>query len=199
MAIGALLAPACFHPNYDHPRCGPNGECPSGLTCGAELICERSDRQSSDARVSFVIEAEAYSSTTMPLAYQWTSVADEAGYSGVSFMQCLPNDGTFCPTAANVPTCSASLVYQIEIAQPGAYFFHARTLGRTTADDSIWYGVDGVLDLNAMVLPNDGAWHWTTGDSFNLGAGAHTLQVWEREVGARLDALALTSSSTPPP
>jgi hypothetical protein len=35
-----VLLPACFHPSYDHPRCGPQGECPSGLTCSAELICE---------------------------------------------------------------------------------------------------------------------------------------------------------------
>ncbi len=36
----ALLVSACFHPNYDHPRCGPNGECPTGLTCSAQLVCE---------------------------------------------------------------------------------------------------------------------------------------------------------------
>jgi hypothetical protein len=36
----ALLAPACFHPSYDHPACGPNGECPSGLTCSLQRICE---------------------------------------------------------------------------------------------------------------------------------------------------------------
>jgi len=35
-----LLVPACFHPSYDHPMCGPGGECPSGLTCNAQLICE---------------------------------------------------------------------------------------------------------------------------------------------------------------
>jgi len=35
-----LLIPACFHPNYDHPACGLNGECPKGLTCSAQLICE---------------------------------------------------------------------------------------------------------------------------------------------------------------
>jgi formylglycine-generating enzyme required for sulfatase activity len=47
-----LLVPACFHPSYDHPMCGPNGECPSGLTCSTQLICERgdiSDASSSDA------------------------------------------------------------------------------------------------------------------------------------------------------
>ena len=35
-----LLGPACFHPSYDHPTCGPAGECPDGLTCNAQRICE---------------------------------------------------------------------------------------------------------------------------------------------------------------
>jgi hypothetical protein len=35
-----LFALACFHPNYDRPTCGPNGECPSGLSCGPQRICE---------------------------------------------------------------------------------------------------------------------------------------------------------------
>ena len=35
-----VLLPACFHPSYDHPRCGSQGECPSGLTCSAGLVCE---------------------------------------------------------------------------------------------------------------------------------------------------------------
>jgi len=50
-----------------------------------------------------------------------------------------------------------------------------------------------------MNLPNDGTWHWTTGDSFNLGAGLHTLHVWQCEAGARVDVVALTTNSTPPP
>jgi hypothetical protein len=40
MSIVVLFAPACFHPNYDHPRCSPNGECPSGLSCSPRGICE---------------------------------------------------------------------------------------------------------------------------------------------------------------
>ena len=36
-----VLVPACFHPSYDHPSCGPGGECPSGLVCNAQLICDR--------------------------------------------------------------------------------------------------------------------------------------------------------------
>jgi hypothetical protein len=36
-----LLFPACFHPNYDRPACGPGGTCPSGLQCSAQGFCER--------------------------------------------------------------------------------------------------------------------------------------------------------------
>jgi hypothetical protein len=40
VAIWVLFAPACFHPNYDHPTCGPNGECPRGLSCSSLGLCE---------------------------------------------------------------------------------------------------------------------------------------------------------------
>jgi hypothetical protein len=36
-----LLLPACFHPTYDRPACGPQGECPSGLTCNELQVCDR--------------------------------------------------------------------------------------------------------------------------------------------------------------
>jgi cysteine-rich repeat protein len=35
-----VLFPACFHPVYDHPACGPGGACPSGMSCSAALVCE---------------------------------------------------------------------------------------------------------------------------------------------------------------
>jgi hypothetical protein len=41
LAWGLLLIPACFHPSYDHPACGPNGACPSGWTCNVQLICDK--------------------------------------------------------------------------------------------------------------------------------------------------------------
>lgn len=49
IAIGVLFAPACFHPNYDHPLCGPNGECPSGLRCSPQGICEADGAKQLDA------------------------------------------------------------------------------------------------------------------------------------------------------
>lgn len=35
-----LLVPACFHPNYEQTACGPDGECPTGLTCSPLQICK---------------------------------------------------------------------------------------------------------------------------------------------------------------
>jgi len=40
LVAAATLLPACFHPSYDRPTCGPGRACPSGLACSAELICE---------------------------------------------------------------------------------------------------------------------------------------------------------------
>jgi hypothetical protein len=34
------LLPACFHPVFDHPACGPDDACPDGLACGPERTCE---------------------------------------------------------------------------------------------------------------------------------------------------------------
>jgi len=45
------LLPACFNPKYDHPACGPNGACPSGLTCNAQLICEDGEGAINDAGI----------------------------------------------------------------------------------------------------------------------------------------------------
>lgn len=40
-AVWALvIAPACFHPSYDHPACGPDQLCPAGMHCNAQLICD---------------------------------------------------------------------------------------------------------------------------------------------------------------
>ncbi|MEO7731048.1 MAG: hypothetical protein ABIY55_08765 [Kofleriaceae bacterium] len=36
----ALALPACFHPVYDRPACGPGDTCPDGLTCSEGGVCE---------------------------------------------------------------------------------------------------------------------------------------------------------------
>jgi len=38
--LAIAIAPACFHPSYDHPACGPEQQCPPGLHCNDQLICD---------------------------------------------------------------------------------------------------------------------------------------------------------------
>jgi hypothetical protein len=47
--LAAALLTACFHPAYDHVACGVDGDCPAGLHCSAQLICESASSAASDA------------------------------------------------------------------------------------------------------------------------------------------------------
>jgi hypothetical protein len=35
----AVVSVGCFNPTYNNPMCSPSGECPDGLTCGADNVC----------------------------------------------------------------------------------------------------------------------------------------------------------------
>jgi len=171
------------------------------LVCAAacgRVAASSPDDGSLDASVGFRIEAESFSTVTMPMTYHWDVKADQTGYSGTGFMQGLPATGSGC-TTGDVPSCAPSIGYPIQIAQAGVYFFQARVFASTLSDDSIWYGVDGVLDASPMFFGDPRLmWHWKTGNSFPLQAGSHTLHVWLRDPGARIDVVALTTSSQTP-
>lgn len=151
------------------------------------------------ATISIVIEAEMFSDTTTAGGHSWTSITNEPGYSGTSYMQCLPMDGMDCLKVDEAQRCGPSLVYQLAITQPDIYFVHARMLGRTPNDDSIWVSVDGTVDSKQLTVTGDGSWHWrTTGHSYSLAAGPHTLILWQREASARVDVVAVTNSAQSP-
>lgn len=78
-----VLVPACFHPSYDHPACGPGGACPSGLACSAAGFCERPGGTDLDASAG--------------------------GPDGPTVHVCL---GTFAHVCADTPTGSLGLMTQ---------------------------------------------------------------------------------------
>jgi hypothetical protein len=50
ICVAVWLCAGCFHPTYDRPACGPNDECPSGLTCSQpQKICDREGASLIDA------------------------------------------------------------------------------------------------------------------------------------------------------
>ena len=150
-----------------------------------------------DAPTSFVVEAESFTTITATTGYAWMMMSDVAGYSGTSFMQCVPNSGGFCDVTAGA-TC-AHLGYAIVLGATGTYYVHVRMYATSTSDDSAWSGLDGVPGTAALQPAHDAAWHWVTGAATSISAGPHTIDLWQRECGARADVVALTPSATPPP
>jgi hypothetical protein len=146
-----------------------------------------------------VVEAEQFTTTTMPGTHAWTAQTDHAGFSGTAFMQCGPGTGTYCPNDVALDACAATLVYTMQVAAAGTYYVHVRGLAVDSSDDSVWYGVDGPAAADSLDVIHDSQWHWTTGaTTYSLGAGAHTLTIWQRECGARADVVAVTPSAMPP-
>jgi len=192
LAVTVALAGCSFHtPSL------ASGDAPAGAI-DAPIAPSDVAADTAPLAPEFVIEAESPSSSTMPAAHQWMVETDITGYSGASFMQCMPNDGGPCADSTKLATCAASLVYRIDVVTAGRYYLQVRMLAQTTADDSIWYGIDGVPDPTPIDHLEDGTWRWDTGDSFALTAGPHTLHIWQREGGARVDVVALTPTMSPP-
>src|SRR5688572_2877616 len=102
-------------------------------------------------------------------------------------------------STASAPTNTAGhLNYPFTVSQAGTYRVFARVLGPTANDDSFWIRMDGGswVMWNNWWNPN---WVWAPfPNTYNLGAGNHTLTVAYREDGARLDKLNITTSTATP-
>jgi hypothetical protein len=147
-----------------------------------------------------VIEAESYTAELDSPSEAWSTATTIAGYSGASYMQCGPDSGAYCPNDANLATCAASMTYDLAIAGSATYYVHARTFGSNTSSDSLWYGIDGETATDAMSFTDDNTWHWQTGaTTYALAGGTHMLTIYQRECGAIVDVVAVTTSTTNPP
>lgn len=148
----------------------------------------------------WILEAESFTSRLMPAVHQWTAATTFSGYSGASYMHLVGGDGAACVT--NVGAC-ASMTYAITLLTGGAYHFHARMYANPGGStDSVWVSVDdpAAAALANVAVMDDSTWRWSTsGQSYILPAGNHTLHIWHREGGANVDKLALIESATPPP
>jgi hypothetical protein len=80
-----LVLPACFHPNYERPTCGPGGQCPDGLTCRGQ-VCE-SGSAPEDASIDASLDAAIDAAIDAP-----HDAPPEAAVCFGSFLNiCLPS------------------------------------------------------------------------------------------------------------
>lgn len=149
------------------------------------------------AWADIVIEAEAYTTKVDDATYVWSEFQFEAGYSGTGYMQ-IPGNGALC-TAQDIASGCAEMRYSFSIAMAGTYHVHARMLGQGSADNSVYWGLDGVPDTVGVGPAGDGAWHWVSSGNLSISAGTHSLDIWHREAGTRVDVVAVTMTASPPP
>ncbi|MFQ6048327.1 MAG: DUF1565 domain-containing protein, partial [Phycisphaerae bacterium] len=149
-----------------------------------------------------VIEAEHYYDRLAGLSDSWSLQVGD-GSVGDGYMSAGPDDGDNI-NAPQIESSSPRLSYPVHFAQTGTYYLWVRGWGPDGAGDSIHYGLDGVsisADFDtAAVVERVGAFAWrsNTGDGGRptiqiASAGLHSVDIWMREDGVRLDRLVLTT------
>lgn len=146
------------------------------------------------------IEAEDFVANVSQGGKQWV-VDNSIGYSGSAGLRVLPNTGVFNNTGYE--TGSPRLDYQVSFNRTGTHFVWIRGWGANANDDSVHVGLDGVAVATADRISGfDDAWEWSRstldGPVSNVNVtttGTHTINVWMREDGFRIDAILVTSDS----
>ena len=153
----------------------------------------------SQAQTSFAFEAEYYTtkSSLDAGAHNWTLSTTEACYSGAGYMEGTPND----TTCANTPptACGADMTYEFTVTVSGTYDVHFLVSSASGSDDSLHWGIDGSWLETKITNTALGSWVWETGgvQTPSLTAGTHTLNVWMRESGEKIDKIVINQSATP--
>ncbi|MEM7809724.1 MAG: hypothetical protein AAF561_16560, partial [Planctomycetota bacterium] len=157
--------------------------------------------------------ADASRRTTAGNGVAWVEVADSAAVGG-TLVQALPDIDSNTGTALTGP----KLDYDINFQNSGVYYVWVRMTGDGGANDSVHVGLNGqaeTLDGQFGFYSNNrNVLEWTDGTT-PLGrrltvnvpsAGVHTLNIWAREDGVRVDEIRVARSvdfdprvTTPPP
>ncbi len=152
-----------------------------------------------NAQTPIVLEAEAYTQNLSPRSsHDWSFSNITSGFSGLGYMEATPNNGANIAAGSNSP----ELQFTANFANSGTHYIWIRGYGASVNDDSIHVGIDGASSV-AMTLTTTGAWQWSNSlqssgvATLNVpSAGNHTINVWMREDGMRIDRVLLTTLST---
>jgi len=153
-----------------------------------------------------VIEAEHYDGHISRGGKAWVLHTDHAGYLGSGAMVAEPDTGSLINRGYQAT--SPELQYQVQFTTPGTYYVWVRAWADDDNDNSVHVGLDGqaVASADRVSTNHYGGWVWfdSTMDGAAAmlvvtSAGLHTVNVWMREDGFRLDRLLLTTSSAEVP
>jgi hypothetical protein len=120
-------------------------------------------------------------------------------------MRAMPDSGDSIESSYD--TRSPRLDFEVSFVKTGTHYVWIRYLRTGGQDDSCHVGIDGKegADAENMSAPGpNNAWNWNNQRIANLGpaklevtsAGVHTVNVWMREDGFRLDKIVLTTDES---
>jgi hypothetical protein len=151
-----------------------------------------------------LIEAEDYSGIAYGpaagITHAW--VEDETpGFLGISAMTVNPNTGANI-TAANAPTLSPRLDYQINASVASAnYHVCVRMLSPTGNDNTVWIGANntlpGTANTTALTTTANNAWQWISSPALNVPTGTSYISLYMAKDAVKIDALYIINGTCP--
>jgi hypothetical protein len=145
-----------------------------------------------------VMEAEHFTGRVDRNGQSWVERSNRTGFVGSGFMVAEPNAS---PINSGYTTTSPEISFRVFLDAPGTYSVWLRGLATNGSNDSVHVGLDGaaIATADRMSLATTGSFTWfaTTMDgpvaTIQVATGGlHTVNVWSRESGFRLDRLLLT-------
>ena len=169
---------------------------PTRTTSDNDTICSRPAFQMVAGRV--VIEAEHYhGQASNGSSVTWSELA----VTGASAERCMvigPDNGGIFWTE-DPTTTAPRLDYDVNFTTTGTFYLFLRGAAENAHgnSDSCWAGVDDEwLQYSFNIL--DDQWDWIQAAFVINSPGVHTISVWGREDGFRLDKLVLQLSAAAP-
>ncbi len=163
------------------------------------LLAGETRAQFTEAGGVVVLEAENFNANLSPRSsHEWDVGTSINGFSGTSYMEALPNNGALLTAGASSP----ELQFTVNFSSTGTHYIWIRGYAFDGTEDSVSVGLDGGSAV-AVTLSIDNTWQWNNtiqGGGVAMinvpTTGNHTVNVWMREDGMRLDRVLLTTSST---
>ena len=138
-----------------------------------------------------VVEAEDHDAKVARSAHDWTTGAGPAGVVA-SAIQATPDNGA--RIIASIPTTSPEVGYRVLFPAAGTYQLWVRGYGLSNGN-TLHQGRDGQLATQNVSFAT-GSWTWVKRAIAIPSAGEHTVQLWMREDGLRVDRLLLAESAS---
>jgi hypothetical protein len=160
-----------------------------------------------EASGQVVMEAEHAHQRVDRAGGSWVQDAAIGAFSGEGYLTPLPNTGMNLNT--DYVGTSPELIFNVFFSSVGTYTVWVRGLAESQLDDSVHAGLDGAAPISAdRITGFSTGWAWkqktmdgNTPATLSVTApGFHTVHLWMREDGLRMDKILLrkSTSSTAP-